>query len=127
MKQTASKSPKKPVTVNASSDLKALIAKAEKTEQAVLKAHLDFEKKQTAYKEALQNEPAKNVFFRIWSAMKIARLAYKIKRTEYKLAKNEYKYAKKAAKKGNKGDVAPAVSISKPKEKKTKETKKVAA
>ncbi len=72
---------------------------ADTAEKAAEKAYADFEKKQAAYKEALHNEPAKNVFFQIWSDMKIAKFTFKIKYASLKLAKYDYKFAKKAAKK----------------------------
>ena len=88
-------------------------------------------KKQTAYKEALQNEPAKNVFFQIWTAMKIAKLTFKIKRAALKLAKYDYKFAKKAAKKlgqkASKESVVTEANASKQVEKKAKAPKKAAA
>lgn len=108
--------------------LNTLKQKVESAEKAAEKAYADFEKKQTAYKEALQNEPAKNVFFQIWSAMKIAKLTVKIKRAAFKLAKYEYKFAKKAAKKmgqkANKETVVTEANASKQVEKKVKATKK---
>jgi hypothetical protein len=129
MKQTASKSPKQSTPV--SPGMKSLIAKTDKAEKAALQAYADFEKKQNAYKEALQNDSAKNVLLQVRAAMKIARLTYKIKQTEYKLAKSEYKFAKKAAKKADqkagKEVAVTAVAASKPKMKKVKESKNIAA
>jgi len=111
--------------------LNTLKQKADSAEKAAEMAYADFEKKQIAYKEALQNEPAKNVFFQIWSAMKIAKLTYKIKRTALKLAKYDHKFAKKAVKKGgqkaNKESVVTEVNASKQVEKKVKATKKATA
>ena len=122
MKQTASKSlPQSPVI---SAEMTSLLAKTDTAEKAALKALADFEKKQSAYKEALQNEPAKNVLRQIRSAVKIAKLTCKIKREEYKLAKSEYRFARKAAKKdGQKAGreaVVATVGTSGPKARKAK-------
>lgn len=111
--------------------LNTLKQKADSAEKAAEKAFADFEKKQTAYKEALQNEPAKNVFFQIWTDMKIAKLTFKIKRAALKLAKYDYKFAKKAAKKlgqkASKESVVTEANASKQVEKKAKAPKKAAA
>ena len=112
--------------------LNTLKQKADSAEKAAEKAFVDFEKKQAACKEALQNEPAKNAFFQIWTAMKIAKLTYKIKRAALKLAKYDYKFAKKAAKKlGQKANkesvVTEEASASKQVEKKAKASKKATA
>lgn len=111
--------------------LNTLKQKADSAEKAAEKAYSDFEKKQTDYKEALQNEPAKNVFFQIWTDMKIAKLTFKIKRAALKLAKYDYKFAKKAAKKlgqkASKESVVTEANASKQVEKKAKAPKKAAA
>lgn len=124
MKQTAVKTPKRTV----SPALKTLTDKVNKADQAAEKAYADFEKKQSAYKETVENESAKNVLFQAWTAVKIARLTYKIKRAEYKLAKSNLRFAKKAAKKDDqktgKEVAATVVPAPKPKVKKVKETKK---
>jgi len=116
---------------SASPALNTLKQKADSAEKAAEKAFADFEKKQTAYKEALQNEPAKNVFFQIWTDMKIAKLTFKIKRAALKLAKYDYKFAKKAAKKlgqkASKESVVTEANASKQVEKKAKAPKKAAA
>ena len=116
---------------SASPALNTLKQKADSAEKAAEKAYSDFEKKQTDYKEALQNEPAKNVFFQIWTDMKIAKLTFKIKRAALKLAKYDYKFAKKAAKKlgqkASKESVVPEANASKQVEKKAKAPKKAAA
>lgn len=108
--------------------LNTLKQKADNAEKAAEKAFADFEKKQAACKEALQNEPAKNTFFQIWTAMKIAKLTYKIKRAAFKLAKYDYKFARKAAKKkgqkANKETVVTEANASQQVEKKAKATKK---
>ena len=126
MKQTTSNSLQQSPAIL--SDLNTLATKMDKAEKAALKAFADFEKKQSAYKEALHGEPAKNILLQIWSAMKIARLTYKIKRIEYKLAKSEYRSAKKTAKKAEKENAeAVAASTSPSREKKGKTAPKTAA
>ena len=119
MKQTASKISKRPSSSDSDTSLKALQAKIDKAEKAVQAALAAFEKKHAAYKDAAENEPAKNIVIQVWSAMKIARLTYKIKRIEYKLAKSDYKFAKKAAKKAEpkSGKEAPVAAMGTPKQK----------
>jgi hypothetical protein len=126
MKQTASNSLEQSPTILA--DMNTLITKMDKAEKAALKALADFEKKQSAYKEALHGEHSKNILLQIWSAMKIAKLTCKIKRIEYKLAKSEYRFAKKAAKKAVKENAeVVAESASQSREKKGKTAPKTAA
>lgn len=69
------------------------------TEKSVQKAWTDYEKKNTAYEDALNQQSDKITLAGLRAATKIARFVYKIKRVEHKLAKVDLKALVKATKK----------------------------
>lgn len=97
MKDSSQKVSNKPKSTPSAHD--SLHEQVIAAEKSVQKARADYDKKSTAYEDALKQQSDKITILSLQVAAKIARWTFKIKRMQYKLAKANWKAAEKAGKK----------------------------